>query len=157
MILGNPYVWLKEGRVMPRLSGRFLHPSIGTRMNPDPLVPTPIGQMACTSSLASLPGTTTERRAQSRQSPPCTRATCDAPEGCLRDQDRDRRPECVFSTWEVALRSFECCERATDFTFLDARTNPATGDRTRFSDGGTRWFVRMTSSWIAPQFTHRDP
>jgi len=31
------------------------------------------------------------------------------------------------------------------------------GGRTRFSDGGKRWFVRMPSSWIAPQFNHRDP
>jgi hypothetical protein len=31
------------------------------------------------------------------------------------------------------------------------------GDRTRFSDGSTRWFMSITSSWIAPQFKHRDP
>lgn len=35
-------------------------------------------------------------------------------------------------------------ERAKDSSLRDARTNPATGDRTRLSDGGTRWFMRMT-------------
>jgi hypothetical protein len=39
----------------------------------------------------------------------------------------------------------------------EASINPAAGARTRFSDGSTRWFVRMTSSWIEPQLTHRAP